>query len=77
MARTREASLEIRLLGSPEVADDLGRPVAVRGSRPTTLVIALALRCGHLVTDDRLLEILGGARIRLIRAWKPPRADSA
>jgi DNA-binding winged helix-turn-helix (wHTH) protein len=52
--------LDIRLLGSLEVGDDLGRPVAVRGSRLTTLLIALALRCGEVVSDDRLSEILWG-----------------
>ena len=52
--------MEIRLLGSLEVADDLGCLVAVRGSRLTTLLTALALRCGEVVTDDRLSEILWG-----------------
>ena len=52
--------LEIRLLGSLEVTDDLGCLVAVRGPRLTTLLTALALRCGEVVTDDRLSEILWG-----------------
>ena len=52
--------MEIRLLGSLEVTDDLGCLVAVRGPRLTTLLTALALRCGEVVTDDRLSEILWG-----------------
>ena len=52
--------MEIRVLGTLEVVDDLGRLVAVRGTRLTNLVIALALRCGETVSDDRLSEILWG-----------------
>ena len=52
--------MEIRVLGSLEVVDDLGRPVAVRGARLTCLLVALALRCGEVVSDDRLSEILWG-----------------
>ena len=48
------------MLGSLEVVDDLGRIVAVRGARLTCLLIALALRCGEVVSDDRLSEILWG-----------------
>ena len=50
--------MEIRVLGSLEVVDDLGRIVAVRGARLTCLLIALALRCGEVVSDDRLSEVL-------------------
>lgn len=52
--------MEIRVLGSLEVVDDLGRLVAVRGARLTCLLIALALRCGEVVSDDRLRDILWG-----------------
>jgi predicted ATPase/DNA-binding SARP family transcriptional activator len=52
--------LEVRVLGSLEVVDDLGRPIAVRGARLSSLLIALALRCGEAVSDDRLSEILWG-----------------
>ena len=40
--------MEVRVLGSLEVVDDLGRLVAVRGARLTCLLIALALRCGEV-----------------------------
>jgi predicted ATPase/DNA-binding SARP family transcriptional activator len=50
--------VEIRVLGALEVIDELGRLVAVRGARLTRLAIALALRCGEVVSDDRLSETL-------------------
>jgi DNA-binding SARP family transcriptional activator len=52
--------LEVRVLGSLEVIDDVGSFVAVRGARLTCLLVALALRCGEVVSDDRLGEILWG-----------------
>jgi predicted ATPase/DNA-binding SARP family transcriptional activator len=52
--------LEVRVLGSLEVVDDAGRFLAIRGARLTCLLVALALRSGEVVSDDRLSEILWG-----------------
>ncbi len=52
--------MEIRVLGPLEVIDDLGRPVAVRGARLTTLLIALVVHEGSAVSEGRLSEILWG-----------------
>src|SRR5262245_50700653 len=52
--------MEVRVLGALEVVDDLGRLVAIRGARLTRLLVALALRCAEVVSDDRLSDILWG-----------------
>src|SRR5262245_22418863 len=50
------SNVEICLLGSLEVRDDDGNAVPLAGTRLQTLLIALALRCGEVVTDDLLIE---------------------
>ena len=52
--------MEIRVLGSLELVDDYGRAVPVPGTRLQALLIALALRSGEVIADDRLFEIVWG-----------------
>jgi DNA-binding SARP family transcriptional activator len=52
--------VEIGLLGSLEVRDDDGRSRSVGGRRLQSLLIALALRCGEVVTDDQLIDAVWG-----------------
>jgi predicted ATPase/DNA-binding SARP family transcriptional activator len=54
--------LEIRVLGSLEVLDDRGQLVVIRGTRAMSLLIVLALRCGEVVSDDHLSEVVWGDR---------------
>ena len=53
----RDAELEVRLLGPLEVLKD-GRPVALGGPKPRTLLATLALESGRVVSVDRLVENL-------------------
>jgi predicted ATPase/DNA-binding SARP family transcriptional activator len=50
--------VEICLLGSLEVFDDAGMPVPIPGPRVASLLTALALRCGEVVSDDFLTDAL-------------------
>jgi DNA-binding SARP family transcriptional activator len=52
--------VEICLLGSLEVFDDDGGIVAIPGALVRTLLTALALRCGAVVSDDQLVDALWG-----------------
>jgi predicted ATPase/DNA-binding SARP family transcriptional activator len=52
------SDVEICLLGSLEVRDDLGNAVPLPGTRLQSLLIALALRCGEVVTDDQLIDAI-------------------
>ncbi|HKA03565.1 MAG TPA: BTAD domain-containing putative transcriptional regulator, partial [Acidimicrobiales bacterium] len=52
--------MEIRLLGAVEVVDDRGRVQSVRGAHLRTLLVTLALRCGEVVSSDRLVDTLWG-----------------
>jgi predicted ATPase/DNA-binding SARP family transcriptional activator len=54
-------NVEICLLGSLEVFDDAGLPLAITGPRVATLLTLLALRCGEVVSDDALVDALWGA----------------
>src|SRR5262249_37665971 len=54
------SEVEIGLLGSLEVRDDDGNAVPLSGTRLQSLLIALALRCGEVVTDDLLIEAVWG-----------------
>ncbi|MBV9099527.1 MAG: tetratricopeptide repeat protein [Candidatus Dormibacteraeota bacterium] len=49
--------VEILLLGSVE-ARRRGRAVELKGTKQRTLLAALALEANHVVTDDRLIELL-------------------
>ena len=55
----REASLEIRLLGQPEVVDD-GRAIDLGARKQRALLCLLVLHANRVVTTDRLLEELWG-----------------
>src|SRR5262249_1573268 len=46
----------IRLLGPVEVFGADGEPIAVRGVRLQSLLVALALECGQAVSADRLAD---------------------
>ena len=48
--------VEVRILGPLEVVGDDGQSVDVGGSRPQTLLVALALAGGHPLPADQLLE---------------------
>ena len=50
--------VEICLLGSLEVFDDGGLPLLIPGPRVASLLTALALRCGEVVSDDFLTDAL-------------------
>jgi len=52
--------VEIRVLGPPEVIDESGHAVVVRGSRLIGLLVVLALRPGEVVSDERLGAIVWG-----------------
>ncbi|MDQ1710528.1 MAG: hypothetical protein QOG49_1913, partial [Frankiaceae bacterium] len=52
------AILDIRLLGSMEVADDDGGPLRVQGAKLRALLAMLALECGRVVPTDRIIEDL-------------------
>lgn len=55
--RAGNSELEVRLLGPLEVAKD-GSPAPVGGRKPRTLLAALALEVGRVVSIDRLVENL-------------------
>ena len=52
--------MEIRLLGALEVLDDGGDSVGVSGAKLRSLLAALAIRPGQVVSSDRLIEELWG-----------------
>jgi predicted ATPase/DNA-binding SARP family transcriptional activator len=54
--------VEVRALGTLEVLDDDGRPVTIGGPRPTTILLALALAGGKVVSADGLVEEVWGGR---------------
>jgi predicted ATPase/DNA-binding SARP family transcriptional activator len=53
-------SVEIRLLGGLEVLDDNGAQVEVPGAKRRTLLAALALRPGQVVSSEQLVEAIWG-----------------
>jgi predicted ATPase/DNA-binding SARP family transcriptional activator len=57
------SNVEIGLLGSLDVRDDDGNAVPLSGTRLQCLLIALALRCGEVVTDDLLIEAVWGGDV--------------
>jgi predicted ATPase/DNA-binding SARP family transcriptional activator len=52
--------VKVCLLGSLEVLDDGGKALELPGSLLRTLFAALALRCGEVIGDDQLVDILWG-----------------
>ena len=52
------AFVDIRLLGSMEVAGDDGSPLRVQGAKLRALLAMLALECGRVVPTDRMIEDL-------------------
>jgi DNA-binding SARP family transcriptional activator len=52
--------VEVHVLGALEVVDDQGRPFALRGERLRTLVMALALAEGRVVSASHLIADLWG-----------------
>ena len=52
--------MEVNLLGSIEVLDDDGNPLPLSGTGSRILLTALSLRCGEVVADDHLVEMLWG-----------------
>jgi predicted ATPase/DNA-binding SARP family transcriptional activator len=50
--------VEIRLLGPVEACDGSGQLLPLAGTRLLTLLSMLALQCGEVVADDRLIEAL-------------------
>jgi predicted ATPase/DNA-binding SARP family transcriptional activator len=52
--------VEVRALGTLEVLDDDGSPVAIGGPRPTAILLALALADGAVVSADGLVEEVWG-----------------
>ena len=56
------ALLELRMLGPFEVRIDGGAPVALGGLRQRVLLAELALHAGEVVSTDRLIDQLWGAK---------------
>ena len=52
--------MQVRVLGTLEVEDDQGRPVAVTGAKQRALLALLAAEVGHAVPADRLIDLLWG-----------------
>jgi predicted ATPase/DNA-binding SARP family transcriptional activator len=52
------AFLDVRLLGSMEVAADDGSPLRVQGTKLRALLAMLALECGRVVPTDRIRDDL-------------------
>ena len=52
--------MQVRILGTLEVLDDSGRPVAVVGPRQRAALALLALRAGHVIPADDLVDALWG-----------------
>ncbi len=50
--------MQVRILGTLEVLDDSGRPVAVVGPRQRAALALLALRAGHVIPADELVDVL-------------------
>jgi predicted ATPase/DNA-binding SARP family transcriptional activator/tetratricopeptide (TPR) repeat protein len=53
-------AVKVHLLGSLEVLDDDGKALELPGSLLRTLFAALALRCGEVIGDDQLVDMLWG-----------------
>jgi DNA-binding SARP family transcriptional activator len=70
VAKLELATLEIRVLGTLEVIAPSGNAVAINGQKLRTLLAALALHAGRVISADRLLEALYGEDL-------PNRADNA
>ncbi len=51
--------MELRILGSLEIVDD-GRAVRLRSLKQRTLLAALVVHAGDVVSSDRLVEVLWG-----------------
>ena len=58
-ARTASSGLSFRLLGSLEVEQD-GRAVEIGGQKQRAALAILALNAGHVVSTDRLVDLLWG-----------------
>jgi YVTN family beta-propeller protein len=59
VARTKEHSIEFRILGPLEVSDD-GREISIRGRKLQSLLAVLLLHAGEVVSRDRLIDDLWG-----------------
>jgi DNA-binding SARP family transcriptional activator len=70
IATHNPALLEIRVLGTLEVIAPGGDTVAIRGQKLRTLVAALALHAGQVVSTDRLIDAIYGEDV-------PKQADNA
>src|SRR5205823_9249657 len=55
--RSRGNAMEFRLLGPVEVCVD-ERPLPIGGAKPRTLLAALLLEPGRVLSNDRLIDIL-------------------
>jgi DNA-binding SARP family transcriptional activator len=53
-------TVQIRLLGSLEVVAPAGTPIAINGQKLRTLLAALALQPGQVITSDRLIDTIYG-----------------
>ena len=62
--------MEYRILGPLEVLGDDGTPVALAGMRERTLLASLLLSANHVVSTDRLIDVLWGEE-------PPPSASNA
>jgi DNA-binding SARP family transcriptional activator len=52
--------MQVRVLGTLEVDDDQGRPIAVTGAKQRALLALLAAEVGQAVSTDRLIDLLCG-----------------
>jgi DNA-binding SARP family transcriptional activator len=62
--------MEYRILGPLEVLGDDGTPVTLAGARERTLLATLLLSANHVVSTDRLIDVLWGEE-------PPPSASNA
>jgi predicted ATPase len=60
---TYRHAVEICLLGSLEVFAGDGTPLPIAGHRVQVLLVALALHCGEVVTDDSLIDAVWGQKV--------------
>jgi predicted ATPase/DNA-binding SARP family transcriptional activator len=54
--------VHVQLLGPVELVDDEGRPISAPAGKPRALLALLALEAGHVVSSDRLIDVLWGDR---------------
>ena len=60
MPRCYKRHVQFRILGPLEVLDDEGRPLDLGGPRLRALLLALLIRAGKVVSQDRLIDELWG-----------------